>query len=240
MNPLHNLRLNCMLLPAVFAILSGGAVTWMAQVGEEERQAAHRQHLASSIGSWAGLRATGTELQPAAWLRADRRWSGAAVLRMSDDRAVILASAGELTLRADGPPPGLSQSVEGPGCYEIAGPRLAASCVIRDAEGLVQGFVYGECPVLESDLAWLGWFWSGCLALAAILGWYLTSHLWRPFEAAQATIDAALAGKPSAEVMSVSEETALLQSSVILLAERSRSSGLAVVTDAAGNEGSRP
>lgn len=240
MNPLHNLRLNCLLLPAVFAALAGGTVTWMALAGEEGRQAAHRQHLASAIGSWAILRGKGAELPPEMWLRADRRWTGAALLRMRDDRAVILASAGELALRADGPPPGLSQSVAGPGCYEVAGPRLAASCVIRDADGLVQGFVYAECPVLEPELAWLPWFWSACLILAAVLGWYLTRHLWRPFEAAQATIDAALAGKPSTEALSASEETALLQSSVILLAERSRSSGRGVATEVAGDEGSRP
>lgn len=239
MNPLHSLRLNCMLLPAVFAVLAGGAATWIALASEDERQASHREHLAFAIGSWAVLRGKGMDLRPEAWLQADRRWLGAAVLRMRDDRALVLASAGELVLRADGPPPGLPQSVGGPGCYEIPGSRLAASAVIRDADGLVQGFVYGECPALERNLGWLGCFWAGSIALAGILGWYLTRHLWRPFEAAQASIDAALAGQPSAEILSSSEETALLQSSVILLAERSRSSGQ-VEPGANGNGGSRP
>lgn len=236
MNPLHSLRINCLLLPAVFAALAGGAVTWMALQAEDERQAAHREHLAHAIGSWAALRGRGVDLQPEGWLRADRRWVGAAVLRMRDDRAQILASAGALALRADGPPPGLTQSVAGPGCYDIPGPRLAASAVIRDADGLVQGFVYGECPALERELAWLGFYWAACILLAAILGWYLTRHLWRPFEAVKATIDAALAGKPGSETYAASEETALLQSSVILLAERSRSSERGIE----GNEGSRP
>jgi hypothetical protein len=197
-------------------------VTWLAWAGEEHLREGIDQERAAAIAVWARLRMAGQDCTPADWLRADQRWTGAALARVHEDRLELLAVAGEHRLRADDIPPRLVEAVKGTSVWRPAPGRLAAAAAIR-GEGAAPIFAYAEARVDEPEWIWLAWVWAGALATGGILGWYLMRHVWRPWSDTQAALEAALADRPLPRALASSEETAAVQSSLIQLIERSRS-----------------
>jgi HAMP domain-containing protein len=222
---LKNLRLNCLLVPAVLAVAAMLAWSWAWWRAGQQGIELRREALAASLGAFAAL---GGEAAPSldAWLAADRRWTGLAVVRLDGERLAVIAAAGNKpALDAANPSPVLIDAVGGPHAWPLADGRWAAAAPIRGGSGVTNALLYGETrPFPARDLnEWI----YGLLAIAVLgagLGWYLARRVYAPVEYLSRQAEAALAGQPPVAGNVDSDETGALRSSVNQLVERVRSS----------------
>jgi hypothetical protein len=141
-------------------------------------------------------------------------------MHLEGDR--LVTDAGHATGLPQEPTPELLDVVRGPQAWH-QGPDLFAVARLPVTAGPSRLLVVRR-PLQPADRGPV-LVAGGLLAVIGLaLGWYLARRIHRPVEALTQAAEAALEGRPEPDVVSASDETEVLRSSVLRLAERYRSS----------------
>ncbi|MFW5698826.1 MAG: hypothetical protein ACOCYN_03135 [Planctomycetota bacterium] len=228
-SPLHDLKLNCLLVPAVLLLLAAAAMTWVDWSRAQQARTAAREHAAGMAALLAaGMDALPERLGPELIRRHEPGIAGVALL-VPDEQA------GARPLRhigtppsfdPEGPPPELINAWTTPRGWVDADGRLHGAAAIRDADGAALGLLhlaFVQSAPARLDPAGLRAPLGLLVLTGSLLGWYLARRIYAPVEALSAQAEAALDGRDLAGFAG-SQETGRLASAIDALASAYRSS----------------
>ncbi len=225
MDLLRGLKLNCLLVPWVVALVAAAVLIWFQHRMEARAAIAGRQALVAELAAYAAFETSANRPPLDQAINADKRWKCLAELKLEHDRVTVARRAGAApALDPQAPPHQLWLVVDAPQWWPIDGDHIAVAVGLRDPGGRINGILYGQIQDPRPDqgidliLAILA------LALTALLlGWYLSRRIYRPIESLAEQARSALEGQPAPTQDTHSAETAVLRSSLMGLVERYRS-----------------
>lgn len=227
--PLHDLKLNCLLVPAVLIILAAAALIWVDWGRARQARTAASEHAAAMAAlQAANMNALPERLDPEVIRRHEPGIAGMALLVPDDQSGArqSLRIGSPPPFDPDGPPPELINAWTAPrGWIETDG-RLCGAAAIRDADGAALGLVhlaFVEPAPARLDAAGLLPALGLLILTGSLLGWYLARRIYAPVEALSAQAEAALDGRDLG-AFAGSQETGRLASAIDALATAYRSS----------------